>query len=441
MGIDVTIKNYRCFPDSKPVRLSIREGFTALVGANNSGKSSLLRFFYEFRNLWQQIDIPSGTLLLALGGQAQAISLPQPLQDKEEIFSRAIDRDIVIELSVTISVSKQPRPMRFVITVPRSTNTWRAQLHLERMETTHQWLSGQIQFAREARETELDLSNLFDACKALAETLYTGPFRNATNIGANQNYFDIQVGQAFVQAWRRYKTGPIVRENQAARRLERDIQRLFKLENLQINASEDVQTLQLLINESSFKLYEVGAGLSQFIVVLANAAVRQPSFILIDEPELNLHPSLQLDFLATLGSYARQGVIYSTHAIGLARTTSERIYALRRTGEGESEVSLYEATPRLAEFLGELSFAGQRGVGFEKVLLVEGPNDVLAIQQFLRKYEKDHLFLPLQLGGAGTLDPGSQPAGRRSAGRRDRTQPLRNRAKHLGSGSVRIAWT
>lgn len=49
MRCRVTLKNYRCFPDAHPCRLDLREGFTGLVGANNSGKSSLLRFFYEFR--------------------------------------------------------------------------------------------------------------------------------------------------------------------------------------------------------------------------------------------------------------------------------------------------------------------------------------------------------------------------------------------------------
>src|SRR5262245_16692677 len=45
----VTLKNYRCFDDVNPLRVDIEPGFTALVGPNNSGKSSLLKFFYEFR--------------------------------------------------------------------------------------------------------------------------------------------------------------------------------------------------------------------------------------------------------------------------------------------------------------------------------------------------------------------------------------------------------
>ena len=47
MNIDLTIKNYRCFSRIVPAHLKLKAGIVALVGTNNSGTSSLLRFFYE----------------------------------------------------------------------------------------------------------------------------------------------------------------------------------------------------------------------------------------------------------------------------------------------------------------------------------------------------------------------------------------------------------
>jgi len=101
----------------------------------------------------------------------------------------------------------------------------------------------------------------------------------------------------------------------------------------------------------------------------------------------------------TLGSYAREGVFFGTHSIGLARSTADRVYSLRRIQEGESGISEYESTPRLSEFLGALSFSGYRELGFDKVLLVEGVKDVKPIQQFLRLYKIDHQVVLLPLGG------------------------------------------
>ena len=54
--IDLTLKNYRCFVDEAPARITLKPGFTALVGKNNSGKSTLLRSIYEFRGAFRQLS-------------------------------------------------------------------------------------------------------------------------------------------------------------------------------------------------------------------------------------------------------------------------------------------------------------------------------------------------------------------------------------------------
>ena len=164
--------------------------------------------------------------------------------------------------------------------------------------------------------------------------LYIGPFRNALNLGSNEDYFDIKVGQRFIQQWRDYKTGPLKRNNEIAYRITEDIKRIFGFSDLEINPSVDDRTLQVFIDGRSYKLTELGSGLTQFILVLANAAFKAPSWILIDEPELNLHPSMQLPFLTTLASYSRNGVMFATHSIGLARATADLVYSVRKCDEG-----------------------------------------------------------------------------------------------------------
>ena len=52
MSIEIILKNYRCFSDSRPARITLRKGIIGFVGVNNAGKSSLLKFFYEFRELF-----------------------------------------------------------------------------------------------------------------------------------------------------------------------------------------------------------------------------------------------------------------------------------------------------------------------------------------------------------------------------------------------------
>lgn len=393
MEIDITLKNYRCFPDSSSPQFTLRKGFTAFIGVNNSGKSSLLKFFYEFRPLFRILSSPDERVLHAIRGIAQGFGVPSGVFDIEELFSNQNNRDIQIEIEVD-----EARPNRLVITVPRGTSTWVAKpqvLGADLDPSSLKFVGTTLNY----RNGSADLSAFFSACKILSETLYIGPFRNAINVGTNADYFDIRVGLSFIEAWREYKTGKIKKHSEAAYRLSEDIKRIFGFNDFQIDASADGQTLQLLINGKPFKLTEVGSGITQFILVLANAAIRQPSFILIDEPELNLHPFLQLDFLTTLASYAQEGILFGTQSIGLARASADKIYTLRCVVEGESRLVPLESIPRLSEFLGELSFSGYREIGFDKILLVEGVTDVKTAQQLLRFYRKDHKVVVLPLGG------------------------------------------
>lgn len=408
MNIDLTIKNYRCFSDEKPARFSVRDGFTALLGINNSGKSSLLRFFYEFRQLFNALQKPNN-VVEALRGQLRDFS-PQPtIRDLSELFwnqnNRAIEITIRLLETMAAPLGKQHVPEQYLITVPRPTNTFSLRIPLPGDPIVR---GASIAFRSPATLIAGDtpvanLQPLFDCCKALANTLYIGPFRNAINVGAKNPYFDIQVGQAFVQEWRQFKTGPVIAKNEATVKLTHDIRRIFGLGHLEINPTPNDDTLQLFVNQRSYLLGELGAGLAQFIVVLANAATKGPVLILIDEPELNLHPSLQLDFLTTLGSYAANGVMFATHSYGLARARAQHVYTLRPEPDAGTDLKPLESTPRLAELLGELSFSAYRELGFDKILLVEGVTEVLAIQQFLRLYGKDHKIVLLPLGGSAMI--------------------------------------
>lgn len=177
-----------------------------------------------------------------------------------------------------------------------------------------------------------------------------------------------------------------------------DIRKIFEYENLEINASERLNTLNILVDGKPYLLSEMGSGFAQFVISLGNAAIQDPSWILLDEPELNLHPTLQMDFMTALGSYASRGVIFATHSIGLSRAVADRIYSFRLDDRGCS-VRPFEATQNYAEFIGEMSFSSYMDMGYDRILLVEGVHDVKTVQQFLRMLKKDHQTVILPLGG------------------------------------------
>lgn len=80
MQIDITIKNYRCFSEEHPVHLTLKPGTLALVGVNNSGKSSLLKLFYELRPVFMKLNEGVHVMQSLLNGDQLDYSLPASIQ-------------------------------------------------------------------------------------------------------------------------------------------------------------------------------------------------------------------------------------------------------------------------------------------------------------------------------------------------------------------------
>lgn len=410
MNVGLTIKNYRCFPQTDPLRLSLRDGFTAFVGSNNSGKSSVFRFLFEFRGLFERLSQDENFVRQTIR-RPTAFSF-QGVLDTTEVFSNRNQGDLEVLLDLGADSNDEPEgppPLQQVlITIQRNTNSSRVQIMspaIVNPDVAGSALAVANWALHVGGKPLVDLNRLRNAASLLSSTVYMGPFRNVVNTAGNAQYLDMQIGQDFVKTWRVHQSGKTKVLNEAIDRLVEDIRVVFGFERLQITPSEDDSTLQLMVNGRSFKLAEVGSGMAQFVLLLANAVIERPALILIDEPELNLHPSLQPVLLDNLLKHAEAGVLFSTHSIGLARAVADRIYVFRQIEEGRSDVRQLEAGGRfLPEFLGELSYSAYREIGYEKVLLVEGRYDTSAIRELLRLYRKDSKAFLLPLGGSAMIN-------------------------------------
>jgi hypothetical protein len=254
MDIDLTIKNYRCFPDMKPVRVVIRKGFTSFVGVNSSGKSSLLRFFYELRSAFQLLA--DSTQLGVSLSQPYPFNLPASVYDSQnDIFFNGNDHDLEVELRVLLArgeIYRNPAlaPNLIKVTIPRGTNTFLSKVFLADvpLKVPTNQLSAYNAFLEFGGKIHADVKEFCDAFGVLADTLYIGAFRNALNMGAMDNYFDINIGESFIRQWDSYKTGASKRHNDSAFQVQTDIRRIFEFLDLEINAAPDNKALQVRVD-------------------------------------------------------------------------------------------------------------------------------------------------------------------------------------------------
>jgi ABC-type cobalamin/Fe3+-siderophores transport system ATPase subunit len=417
MKIDITLRNYRAFDDAHPARWTLDDGFRAFVGVNNSGKSSLLRFFYEVRSSFQiLLNLTHGPNQNALKGLGNTVGFGG-VADHSEVFCNRNNRDMTAEISVapdeprapdepeTITFSWRRRDAACVITFTIDGNRG-----LSATSFVQRGDDALPSVMVNGVSTVVNLSRYEEALRDLTHSIYVGAFRNAINVGGTAGYYDLNIGEQFITQWDGYKRGFNRENNRHAIAIEKELASIFGFTNLEINAAAGFPTLQVIVDDEPYQLPELGAGLAQFIITLASVAFRRPPWLLIDEPEQNLHPSLQLDFLTTLAKYTTRGVVFATHSIGLARSVGEEIYSVRRLPDHGRDVRRLEATVNLVEFLGELSFSGYQELGFRSILLVEGTTDVPTVQRWLRLYGIEHDIVILQLGGSSMINGNSGAA-------------------------------
>ena len=411
---EIEIKNYRCFSDENPARVTVRDGFTAFIGPNNAGKSTALKFFYEFRNLFRLFsvrDISANQSNITKNMWTGDTTAVAPLFERNlhELFHAGNDRDIEFKLRLLEPDEGHVEVAKFVVN--RTSGSVMMSVVVRRngqsiLLPRQNYSNMEIRDGRWLSQNGnifLDANEIISVASQLADSIYVGAFRNAIQVGSSTAYYDLKIGQAFIEEWRNFKTGPDPDQNLAAFQLTNEIREIFGFHNFEINPSADGKTLQLFVDDNSYVLSELGAGLAQFVILLAFVATRRPHLVLIDEPELNLHPRLQQDLLMGLKNYAQGPIIFATHNLGLARAVANGIYVCRKL-ESSTEIRPLSGHPRLAELLGELSFGGYQEIGFDKLLLVEGPHDVTAFRELLRLYGKDHEVVLMPLGGSSMIN-------------------------------------
>lgn len=415
----VRFKNYRSFV--VPAELRVQPGYIALVGPNNGGKSNVLRLMYELRYLFEALARPENaapSLYSVFGGGAGGDSFNSALnnvRDPESIFpSENMD-----PLTFEVVSSTPPRPdiphgpprqlatpTAIVIRLNRAGEARFGMRHGIDEVAANEFIRATESTVISSRSPHIifDLASYREAFEVLHDTLYIGSFRNVINQGANENYFDLVVGNALVERWRSYQGGHSKKEALAAASVSREVQRAFGFEDLQLIATADGTNIRAFIGGTTYMLSELGSGVSQFFMTILNLELRHKSVVLIDEPELGLHPQLQTEFLEAIAR--RTGaVVFTTHSLGLARTMGDVIYTVARNGPGAtSTLREFNELNSPLEFLGELNFAGSHDLGYHKILLVEGPTEIKLFRSLLQRLGASHRVTVLPLGGSSSIN-------------------------------------
>jgi ABC-type cobalamin/Fe3+-siderophores transport system ATPase subunit len=414
MDIDITFSGYRCFSPQHPVTLSLREDTIALIGINNSGKSTLLKAVYEFRDIFVQLSQATGNVTAAMQQGANFQKAPET-GDIAELFWHFGASDLQIDV-VLPSLENPQSP----------TQVWRAEIRIEHNSDKYfAVFTGPSGRSIQGRAPGMIMPNnlpvasgagsldeMFRAFRLLAESFYFPSVRHVTSFAPDSGetqgrFYDIFSGKSFIGEWALNQQGKSKTYTQIIREITNDIKKIFRYQDLEIIADQNRRNILIVADGKSLRLGELGTGLAQFIILLGNIAFRTPSYVFVDEPESNLHPTLQLQFVQSIASRSRFGLVFATHSLGLARQAADRVYALTREFE-ECHMTKLAETTDLARLIGELSFGRADSLGTRRLLLVEGPTDIMTFEAILSALNKEHEFAILPLNGDAGIHAGRQ---------------------------------
>ena len=176
-----------------PTSVKLSEGYTAFVGLNNAGKSTIMRFLLELRPIFQQMRDST----VQCFAERQSLQ-PNQIIDPEEIFSNLNDDGLSFWLDFSYSENENhPRnPSKVVFEVPRN-RQWAVtafigndKINFATTPRNFAEQNGEMYFNSRATLYLYPLRNLM---RRLVSTLYVGPFRNTINIGTKSDYLDIEI--------------------------------------------------------------------------------------------------------------------------------------------------------------------------------------------------------------------------------------------------------
>ena len=381
----ITVYNYRSI-GSQAVLLDETHDVSIMVGTNNAGKSTVIRFLLELAAASKRADRFRFDPLLDRhrGGDAPPyVEIHTRLHDLVGEGSRHCkDRTVIIPYPLTSSPTiSEEWPSNGLLTFDEYDYVYRyafqkrfaervyprdASIHMKsRMDTlirkaVADWLT-RCMFVPEHRMLTLEHPRQWDGIEV-----------------ANGKQTVKRLGDA--QHPPPGKDGD--RENFDA--IERLIQRLLGDSTLRLEVTSGNADIVVQMADQRLPLASFGGGIHQLAIVCTAIQCTDASLVLFEEPETHLHPHLQRRFIEFLTGLDKQ-VLMTTHSpVMLDATDRARIYRVE-FANGATKVEAVVDTTQLSGVVDGLGARASDLVQSNAIVWVEGPSDRIFFGECIRR--------------------------------------------------------
>jgi predicted ATPase len=385
------IENFRSFRASQ--ELSFESKFLIVTGRNNSGKTNVLRAFASIFNRFDSrefsafdewlFDKANRKFLFSLFVDADAMS-------QQRVWRNAVVQGIFRHtplLEVPFFVDGQ----QVAIDAPRLAQVLSSFIpHGFEEEIARSTFTSWYQ---SRQENLIHIASDFNVLhKFQIGTIYVPSFRHITLPDvALQSFVPASIPGNIISFHN--IVGTLQNLDRPAPSSLSDKERLLKIEaflsfclekDVKIEVAHDRSAVYIIQDNIVRNLNSLGTGIEQLLIIGTASIGFENSMILLEEPELHLHPRAQRRMLAYFDEHSRNRFVISTHSSAIIDAEKSDVVHIVNDGV-ESFISSVKVKQDRYGLIDDLGYRPSDIVQSNFIVWVEGPSDRIYVNYWIKR--------------------------------------------------------
>jgi hypothetical protein len=166
-------------------------------------------------------------------------------------------------------------------------------------------------------------------------------------------------------------------------RLRRFIGEVINRPHVDIQIPHDRKTINVKTDSSVVPIEALGSGIHELFMLASRVVLNAKRTILLEEPEVHMHPELQKKFMAFIARESESQFFITTHSAHIIDTESAAVFGVRSmNGMASVEPLLTGRTKR--RMCSELGYRPSDLLQANCIIWVEGPSDRIYIDHWMK---------------------------------------------------------
>jgi len=372
---EIGIGNFRSIGND-PVWVNLEKKINVYIGANNSGKSNILRAFAwlckkEIANQLSPIDLHQRDEKNLL-----RISIKATFEEADGIPEVA-GKNFLLDFKTQ---GKRREWIKGPLVLNEKKNLRLLNDFMKKYNINRQVLKEPSKDEYEIIEHRIYevISNIL--LQKLSQTSYIPQFRQITPA----ERYKIK-GEGIVEMLASWQHPEITADGNIERflKVQNLLRRLLNLSNIEM---EVVHTKnQIIVKNGNLRLplESYGTGVHELIILAVAIFSRKNAVFLIEEPEIHLHPRLQKEFLNFIINETDNKYLITTHSNALIQPSPNvEVVHLKLSNESTKGLRI-KSSENVLEILNDLGISPSDILQSNSVLWVEGPSDRIYLNRWI----------------------------------------------------------